>query len=193
MDSTRQTIVEEWQEVKLPPPPELSPVVVDAASTALLILDIQRTNCNPETRPRCVATIPHIRQLLDEARRCGMLVVYSLTRGAGVGDICGDLAPRPGEPVVQASVDKFFRTEMETILQSGKVETVIVTGTAAHGAVLHTATGAAMRGLKVVVPVDCMSADNPYAEQYTAWHMVNAPGTRRQAVITRSEMITIRC
>jgi len=55
--------------------------------------------------------------------------------------------------------------------------------------VLHTATGASVRGLKVVVPVDGMSSDQAYAEQYTAWHMVNAPGTRRSAVLTRFSMI----
>jgi nicotinamidase-related amidase len=69
------------------------------------------------------------------------------------------------------------------------VEAVIATGTSAHGAVLHTAMGAALRGLKVYVPVDCMSAGEPFAELYTAWHMLNAPGTRRQAVLTRSDMI----
>jgi nicotinamidase-related amidase len=52
---------------------------------------------------------------------------------------------------------------------------VIVTGTAAHGAVLNTAAAAALLGFKVVLPVDAVSAD-PYAEQYTAWHLANAPG-----------------
>ena len=40
---------------------------------------------------------------------------------------------------------------------------------------LYTASGAAMRGMKVIVPVDGVSADNTYAEQYTAWHLANAP------------------
>ena len=52
---------------------------------------------------------------------------------------------------------------------------MIVTGTAAHGAVLNTAAAAALLNFKVIVPVDGMSAD-PYAEQYTAWHLANAPG-----------------
>lgn len=64
----------------------------------------------------------------------------------------------------------------------------MVAGTAANGAVLHTATGAAMRGYRVIVRVDLMSADL-YAEQYTAWHLVNAPGTRHQTALTRSDLI----
>ena len=55
------------------------------------------------------------------------------------------------------------------------IKTVIVVGTAAHGAVIYTASGAAMRGLKVIVPVDGISADIPCAEQYTLWHLANAP------------------
>jgi len=61
---------------------------------------------------------------------------------------------------------------------------VILVGTSSNGAVLHTATGAAARGLDVVVPVDGMSASEAYAEQYTAWHLVNAPGTRRRTRLT---------
>jgi hypothetical protein len=32
-----------------------------------------------------------------------------------------------------------------------------------------------MRGMKVIVPVDGISAETTYAEQYVAWHLVNAP------------------
>jgi len=53
--------------------------------------------------------------------------------------------------------------------------TVITTGYSANGAVFHTATSAAFRGYNVIIPVDCMSANNPYAEQYIAWHMLNTP------------------
>jgi nicotinamidase-related amidase len=67
---------------------------------------------------------------------------------------------------------------------------VIVTGTAAHGAVLNTAAAAALMGLKVVLPVDGVSAENTYAEQYTAWHLANAPGgIAPQVTITKIDMI----
>ena len=94
------------------------------------------------------------------------------------------VSPLPGEPSVRSSVDKFYNTDLEKILKEKGVKTVIIVGTAAHGAVLHTATGAAMRGLQVIIPVDGMSAIEPYAEQYTAWHMLNAPGTRARTTLT---------
>lgn len=49
--------------------------------------------------------------------------------------------------------------------------------------------GAAMRKLKIIVPADGMSATNPYAEQYTAWHLVNGPGAGKQTTLTRISMI----
>jgi len=66
---------------------------------------------------------------------------------------------------------------------------VIIAGTTAEGAVLHTATAAALRGFTVVVPVDGMSASALYAEQYTAWHMLNAPGTKGKTRLTTFSMI----
>jgi nicotinamidase-related amidase len=64
-----------------------------------------------------------------------------------------------------------------------------VVGCAAQGAVIYTASGAALRGLKVIVPVDGMSADTPYAEQYVAWHLVNAPRVGAQTTLTKIDLI----
>ena len=46
-------------------------------------------------------------------------------------------------------VDKFYGTELAEILQEAGVETVFLVGTAAEGAILNTATGAALRGYNV--------------------------------------------
>ena len=184
MDTTENTIIDEWTAIKVPPAPELAAPAVDPGTTALLILDIQVGNCNPDKRPRCATSVPKIQRLLAKAHAAGMAVVYSLTSKATEADILAELAPAAGEPVVKSSVDKFHGTELEAILRDKGVRTVILVGTSAHGAVLHTATGAAARGLAVIVPVDGMSATEPYAEQYTAWHLANAPGTRRQTTLT---------
>ena len=191
MTRGKDTIIDEWVNVKAPPPPEPKQVHVDPKVTALLILDIQKQNCNVERRPRCVASIPKIKKLLTDARANGMPVIHSLTRTANSSDILNDVAPLEGEPVVQSGVDKFFHTDLEKILTDKKVETVVLVGTAAHGAVLHTATGAALRGFQVIIPVDGMSASEPYAEQYTAWHLANAPGSQKQTTITRVDMLQV--
>ncbi|WP_371366447.1 hypothetical protein [Sporomusa rhizae] len=56
---------------------------------------------------------------------------------------------------------------------------------------MHTATAAAFRGYRVMVPVDGVSATSPYAEQYTAWHMLNSPGTKDRATLTKVSLIRI--
>jgi len=183
-----KTIIDEWSAVQAPAPPELKPVAVDPADTAFLVLDIQQSTCNEQQRPRCVESVPRIEKFLKQARSMNAVVVHSLTPTGNVEDILPGAEPAPGEPVVKSSVDKFYRTDLEMILKERGIKTVVIAGTAANGAVLHTATGAAMRGMNVIVPVDLMSADL-YSEQYTAWHLVNAPGTRRQTTLTRSDLM----
>lgn len=176
--------------VTVPLLPELKDVTVDPKTTALLVLDMQKGSCNPERRPSCVDSISKVSGLLKQARANKMLVVYSLTRGAQVSDIVAELAALGDEPVVISGPDKFIGTELESILKREKMNQVIVTGTAAHGAVLHTAAGAAFRGFKVIVPVDGMSAE-PFPEYYTAWHLANAPSLRDQVTISRSDKLRV--
>jgi len=184
-----QTVIEEWHNVKIPLAPELKSVTVEANSTALLMLDFNKQTCNAERRPRCIASIPKVQKLLTEARAKGVFVVYSLSAGATPVDIAKELAPQGGEPIVTSGPDKFHGTELEKILKERNVKTVIITGTAAHGAVLYTASGAALRGIKVIVPVDGMSAESLYPEQYTAWNLVNAPRISTQVTLSRTDMI----
>ena len=75
------------------------------------------------------------------------------------------------------------------ILKDKGIQTVIVTGTAANAAVLYTSTGAALRGLKVIVPVDSISARDLYAEQLTVWQLAHGRGFGAQVTITKSDMI----
>ena len=119
-----------------------------------------------------------------------MPVIYSLTHTGNPSDIAMQIAPSPGDPIVKSNVDKFYNTNLEKILQEKGIKTIVITGYSANGAVLHTATSAAFRGYNVIIPVDCMSAPNPYAEQYTAWHMLNSPGTRDRATLSKVDLIT---
>lgn len=189
MPASAQTIVDTWDAVKTPPAPELKSVILDSKATALLLLDFNKQTCNAERRPRCIASIPKVQELLEEARSKGFTIIYSLSAGATSTDIARELAPRKGEPVVTAGPDKFMGTDLEKILMDKGIKTVIVTGTAAHGAVLYTASGAAFRGMQVILPVDGMSAENTYSEQYTAWHLANAPRVSSKVILTKIDLI----
>lgn len=182
-------IIELWDCVKAPAPVELKAVKLNPKETAFLILDIEERTCNSKRRPRCIASVPKIEKFLGQVREKRVAVVYSLTSNAKQKTILPGVKPLGNEPIVKSSVDKFFNTDLENILRERGIKTVIIAGTTAEGAVLHTATGAAMRGLQVIVPIDGMSAGTLYAEQYTAWHLVNAPGSRRRTTLTRFDMI----
>jgi len=179
-----QTIIDEWASVKAPPPPELKPVTIDPKVTALLMLDFVKQFCGP--RPRCVASLPKVQRLLTQARAHGVQVIYSL--GTTVADIYPEVAPVGGEHVVTSGPDKFLNTDLEKVLKEKGIKVVMVVGVAAEGAVLHTAAGSALRGLKVIVPVDGVSSTT-YAEQYTAVHLTKAPRIGAQTTLTRIDLI----
>lgn len=182
-----QTIVDEWPNVKAPPAPALKPVTVDPKTTALLMLDFVAPNCNP--RPRCVASVPGAKKLLAEARARGMTIAHATTLATKAADILPDLAPKGDEPVVSSGVDKFRNTELEKILKDKGIQHVIAIGTAAHGAVMYTASGAVLRGMKAIIPVDGMSANDPFPEQYVAWHLTNAPVIGPNVTLTKFELL----
>ena len=184
------SVIDEWATVKTPPPPELKPVSIDAASTALIVMDISTQSCTVEKRPRCVATLPKVKKLIGEARAKGILVLYTLAGTSKRTDIVKEVAPLDAEQSLSgAGPDKFVGIELDAILKGKNIKTLIAVGTAAEGAVLHTAAGAAFRGYDAVVPVDGMSSTNIYAEQYTAWHLANAPRLADHVKLTKVDMI----
>lgn len=183
-----RTIIEDWAAATPPSPPALRAVTVDPKTTGLLVLDVQQQSCNLDRRPRCVASVPRIAALIARAAAKDLPVIYSLSSGS-VTDILWQVRPLGNEPLVISNSDKFLRTDLERILAERGIRTVIVVGTAAHGAVLHTASAAALRGLQVIVPVDGMSAESLYIEQYVAWHLANAPTIGARVTLTRTDLV----
>lgn len=182
-----QNIIDEWASVKAPAAPALKPVTVNPKTTALLMLDFMNQNCGK--RPRCLASIPVMKKLLGEARAAKAAVVYSLIHNSTTDDVIKDVAPTTDEPWVISGPDKFLNTDLEKIFKDRGIETVIVTGTAANGAVLFTASEAALRGMNVIVPVDGMSAFDPYAELTTAYTLASAPLISLKTTLTTIDMI----
>lgn len=180
-------IVEEWASVKVPAAPELKPVTVDPKTTALLMLDFMNQNC--AQRPRCVASVPAMKKLLEAARAAKATVIYSIIANTTPADVIKDVAPLADEPHVLSGPDKFLRTDLEKILKDKGITTVIPVGTASNGAVLFTAAGAAFRGMNVVVPVDGMSAVDPAAEYSTTIDFLTAPQLSNRTKLTRSDLI----
>ncbi len=183
-------IVASWEATTLPAAPVLQPVKVDASQTALLLLDFSTGTCNATQRPRCLDSLPIAIRLLQDARLHGLSVIYSTVPNGSVRDTPEALAPRPGDPVVTSGADKFLGTDLEEILKAKHIRSVVVAGTIAQGAVLYTASAAALRGFDVVVPVDGMSANDAFGELATAWMFANGPpSVSRHVTLTRSDLI----
>src|SRR6516162_4615291 len=190
---THADIIADWNKAVVPPPPELKEVTVDPSSTALLLFDIMKGNCS--ARPRCVAAMPSIKRLHDEARAHNMVVWYSLvgSEGKATPDDIMDPAikPRPGEWYRQSGPDKFLGSTLQPTLRQAGIKTVIICGNSFQGATVGTASGAAQRGYNVIVPVDCSAGEDAYREQYSAFHLAKGgPAVVTSKVkMTRSPMV----
>ena len=167
----RTVTVPEYQVV---PQLELSP-----STTALLIVDMQNDFVKEGGKlvvPTAAATVPVIRGLLERARAAGAMVAYTkdshlpgdpefpiwgehCLRGTWGWEVVKELAPLPGEMVYEKRrYDGFYGTTLDHDLRVRGIETLVVVGTVANICVLHTAGSAALRWLKVVVPMDGISA-----------------------------------
>ena len=190
----RADVITEWKNVALPAEPEIKPAQVEAATTALLLLDFTTQTCTQERRPRCATQVPGLAKLLADARARNMFVIYSVaTAGSGRSDILAPLAARESDPVLPPlGPDKFINSDLEKMLKERGIQTLIVTGTAAHTSVLHTGGEAALRGFKVVAPVDGMSSNDAFTEAYTAYHLVNAARIMNATTLTRVGLISMK-
>ena len=135
------------------------------------------TSCGPASWE----AIPHIRRVLDAARRANMPVCYTylegtkgmsndrvaikgnlfdqpvLLEGAKGTKIVAELEPSAGEWVIsKKKPSAFFGTPLCSYLISANVDSVIVTGCTTSGCVRATVVDAFSYNFKVVVPEECV-------------------------------------
>src|SRR5215472_16228872 len=155
-------VISDWSTAVTPPPPELKEVTVEPATTALLFLDMMKQNCN--ARPRCVAIVPNLKRLNEQARAHNMVVWYSLVGSGGKAtpdDVVDPaIKPRDGEWFRQQGTDKFLGSTLEPTLKQAGTKTVIICGNSFQGATVGTTQEAAQRGYKIIVPVDCSAGED---------------------------------
>ena len=189
-----QGVLDDWASVKMPPAPALKPAAIDPKTTALMLFDFTTQTCSQERRPRCAASMPKMKKLLEDARARGMFVVYSVALpNTGEKDMMPEIAPKAGEPILPPlGPDKFLNSDFEKMLKEKGVQTIILNGTAAQSTVLHTGGAAALRGFNVVVPIEGMSSNDAFPELYTAYHLTTAARIDAKVTLTRVDMITYK-
>lgn len=172
------------------------------ATTALIIIDMQRDFCEPggyidsmgyDVGP-AQSLVPRIAALRQAVRHWGGFIVYTreghrpdltdllpqkrfrsrigggeigaegplgrlLIRGEAGWDIVADLAPSPGEPVVdKPGFSAFYATDLDRLLVTRGIRHLILCGVTTDVCVHSTVRAAIDRGYETLLVTDCCAA-----------------------------------
>jgi nicotinamidase-related amidase len=102
-------------------------------------------------------------------------------------EIIAELAPEPGDLVVRKYRSSgFWGTNLDMLLRSNGIETVIVTGCTTEGCVESTARDAMFKDYYVVLPEDCVASDDPRQHEASLFLM-----RHRFDVVSSDDILTI--
>jgi nicotinamidase-related amidase len=185
--------------LQMPSPPDPVAVVVDPATTALLIFDIVDPICTRQ--PNCKAhMVPAIASLLARSRQAGVTVAYG-TRAPTMSNWLPEVLPAPGDIKIESQAqDRFYKTDLDNMLKAKGITTLILTGWKVSGSVTYTSVGATLRGYTVVVPVDASLDATDYdiaIGQYQILHQhsanaENEPLKTRASTLSRTDLIAFK-
>jgi nicotinamidase-related amidase len=185
--------------LQMPSPPDPVPVVLDPATTALLVFDVIDHICarQPETRERMV---PAIASLLARARKAGVTVAYG-TRAANMSTWLPEVSPAPDDIRIENHAqDRFYNTDLDKALKAKGIATLILTGWKVSGSVTYTSVGATLRGYTVVVPVDATLDATDYEIVIGQYQILNQnssnasnePLKAKASTLSRTDLITFK-
>jgi len=183
--------------LQMPSPPDPVAVVLNPATTALLIFDIVDPICTRQ--PNCTGKmVPAIAALLARARQAGVTVAYG-TRAPTMANWLPEVLPAPGDIKIESQAqDRFYNTDLDKTLKAKGITTLILTGWKVSGSVTYTSVGATLRGYTVVVPVDASLDATDYEIaiglfQILHQHSANAANEAlkdRASTLSRTDLIT---
>jgi nicotinamidase-related amidase len=185
--------------LQMPQSPDPVPVVLDAATTALLVFDIVDPICTRQ--PNCTEKmVPAIVSLLARARKAGVVVAYG-TRAPTMSKWLPEVLPAPGDIKIESQAqDRFYNTDLDQMLKAKGITTLILTGWKVSGSVTYTSVGATLRGYTVVVPIDTTLDGTDYEiaiGRYQILHQnssnaTNEPLKNRASTLSRTDLITFK-
>jgi isochorismate hydrolase len=182
--------------LQVPSSPAPVPVVLNAATTALLIFDIVDPICTRQ--PTCkTQMLPAIASLLTRARKASVTIGYG-TRAPHMSHWLPEVSPAPGDIKIESQAqDRFYNTDLDKQLKAKGITTLILAGWKVSGSVTYTSVGATLRGYTVVVPVDA-SLDATDFEiavgRYQILHQsdsntANEPLKNKASTLSRTDLI----
>lgn len=191
--------------------PKPKEFTLDPAKSALVIVDMENYFCKRGNQ-RSFDVIEGNVRLLAKAREAGAKVIFiqsvrkpdalevtvfgrkpMLLDGTEDVEIVEEIAPLPGEPVVQKwSHDPFARTSLEAVLEREGIiageTTVLVTGVSAAVCAHACALGFSNRHYMTLIPLDCTAAS--IEDEARTYHQYQSGGYNFDMDFTLSTMVT---
>ncbi len=158
--------------------PEPKDISLDAAKTAVVVLDLNARCHDPEEV--CSQLMEPLGGFLERVREASVPVVFTVSlqfKGTPMGEVAAPLKRRETEPVLHPDAfDKFAGGDLQAILSEAGTENLIVTGSLTNVAVLYTATAAArVHRYNVIIPLDGVNAKSTYEHEYAIHQLTVIP------------------
>ena len=140
--------------------PCLARLLTGAREAGALIIYIQMTTL-PGRRSDSPAQIRFNMRLHLASHQVTEPLLYAIDGSPGQA-IISELEPQPGDLIIRKYRSSgFWGTNLDMLLRSNAIETVIMTGCTTEGCVESTARDALFNDYYVVVPEDCVASDDP--------------------------------
>lgn len=140
--------------------PRLVRLVKGARAANVLVIKVQMTVL-PGRRSESPAQIRFNMRLHMASHHRAEPLLYTV-EGTSGQEIIAELAPQSGDLVVRKYRSSgFWGTNLDMLLRSNGIETVIMAGCTTEGCVESTARDALFNDYYVVIPEDCVASDDP--------------------------------
>ncbi len=150
--------------------PRLARLLGGAREVGVPVIYIQMTVL-PGRRSDSPAQLRFNMRLHLASHQLNESLLYTLQGTPGQA-IISELAPRPGDLVVtKYRSSAFWGTNLDMLLRSNKIETVIICGCTTEGCVKSTARDALFNDYYVVLTEDCVASDDALQHQASLFLM----------------------
>lgn len=165
-------------------------ISLDPRKTALIVVDMVNEFLEPGGKmvlPGGEVLYPPLNQLLDAAHKANIPVFWTnqwlrpddalfkkriphCLVGSWGAQIVEALHHTTDDIVVpKRRYSAFFRTDLDLYLRERHIETVIITGVVTNICVRSTVNDAYFLGYDVIIPVECVAATSPMAQESTLY------------------------